>query len=444
MWVDPESGDGQIQLDLFMDGDGDDAYNSSKNSKDARIRSLKKSWSEMEMAHDLWNELDGFDLTYEKYGNKSFPVGSLESCRNRLSGQKVVKFWITLYKDKKVSKTTAFIDYIKLADQIISFEPLEREAVKDGPSSVSPGSTIIYTITYGNNLLEPVDLVVREDYDTATSFVRADPQPDPGTTNTWTIRGLSPGKHGQIVVRLITARPSCRAEIRGEVSGRGFTAVHEDLSTDVKSYEVTNRVTLSCSKFTITASVTTAVRPIKGSILNYDLHGSGLYHSQELLGYSPTKIFAYREIEGCSAPARSNISLCPLEFKGSWYARQLWENRVRDLSWSESYRGASLLNLSSRTQLTRSLTYQETSSRFFGLAERSSLLNGAVLVQQFAGNYTLKSKATAKWSSKSPVKNKAWLDFCPEDEGAKGEEEGDKEEEDREKNDEKKDDEKEK
>lgn len=435
MWVDPESGDGQIQLDLFMDGDGDGAYNSSKSSRDARIRSQKKNWSEMGMVFDEWNELDGFDLTYEKYGNKSFPVGSLESCRERLSGQKLIRLWITLYKDKNVPKTAAFIDYIKIADQIISFEPLEKEAVKDGPSSVAPGSTIIYTITYGNNLLEPVDLVVREDYDFATSFVGADPEPDPGTTNVWTIRHLPPGEHGQIVVKLITAKPSCKAEIRGKVSGRGFTTVHEDLSTDVESYDVTNRVTLSCSKFEITASVTTAVRPVKGSILNYDAHGSGLYHSQELLGYSPTKIFAYREIECSSAPVRSNISLCPLEFKGSWYARQRWENRVKDLSWSESYYGTSLLNLSSRTQLTRSLTYQETSSRFIGLADRSSLLNGASLVQMYAGNYTLKSRATAKWSSKSPVKNKAWLDFCSEDEGQKGEEDEDKEE-----NDEKKDD----
>jgi len=415
MWVDPESGDGQIQFDLFMDGDGDGSYD-SKDSNDTRIRSLKESWSERGMLFDEWNELDGFDLTYEKYGDKGFPVGSLESCRERLSGQKVVKLYITLYKDKNVPMTSAFIDYLKIADQIISFEPLEKEAIKDGPASVSPGGTITYTITYGNNLLEPVDLVIREDYDPATSFVKADPEPDPGTTNVWTIRGLSPGKHGQIVVKLATTKPSCKAEISGKVSGSGFTSVREDLSTEVQSYDVTNTVTLACSEFNITASATTAVRPIKGSILNYETHGSGLYKSQELLGYSPTKIVAYREIVGSSAPEWLNISLEPLVFRGSWYARQSWENKPRDLSWSESYYQARLLNLSFRTQLTKSLTYQETASHFIGMADRNSLLNGATIVQMFAGNYTLKSKATAAWSSKRPSTSKSWLDFCSEDE----------------------------
>jgi hypothetical protein len=420
MWIDPESGDGQIQLDLFMDGDGDGSYN-SKDSNDTRIRSLKESWSRRGMISNQWNELDGFDLTYEKYGDKGFSVGSLESCRERLSGQKVVKLYITLYKDKNVPKTSAFIDYIKIADQLISFEPLENEAIKDGPTSVSPGSTITYTITYGNNLLEPVDLVVREDYDPATSFVRADPEPDPGTTNVWTIRSLPPGKHGQIVVKIATAKLSCKAEIRGKVSGSGFTAVREDLSTDVQSYDVTNTVTLTCSEFNMTASATTAVRAVKGSILNYEAHGSGLYNSQELIGYSPTKIVAYREIASNSAPVWLNISLEPIVFQGSWSARQRWENKPRDLSWSESYYQARLLNLSFRTQLTKSLTYQETSSHFIGLADRDSLLNGATIIQMFAGNYTLKSKATAAWSSRRPSTSKSWLDFCSEDEASETE-----------------------
>lgn len=426
MWVDPESGNGEIQLDLFLDGDGDGSYK-SKNPKDTRIRSLKESWSDRGMLFDEWNELDGFDLTYEKYGDKGLPVGGLESWRERLSGQKIVKLYITLYKDKSVSKTSAFIDYITIAGQIISFEPLEKEAIKDAPASVSPGKTITYTITYGNNLPESVDLVVLESYDPATYFVMAYPEPDPGTNNIWTIRSLPPGEHGQIVVKLATAKPSCKAEIRGRVSGSGFTSVHEDLSTNVQGYDVTNRVTLTCKKFNITSSATTTVRPIKGSILSYEVHGSGIYHSQELLGYSPTKIFAYREIAGSSAPEWLNISLSPLVFQGSWSARQSWENKARDLSWSESYHQTRLLNLSSRTQLTKSLTYQETASRFIGLADRQSLLNGAATVQMFAGNYTLKSKATAAWRNKRPRKSKAWLDFCPDPDLPEVEEEGEEE-----------------
>jgi hypothetical protein len=45
MWVNPQVGDGDVQLELFLDGDGDGSYD-SHSSKDARIRSLKESWSE--------------------------------------------------------------------------------------------------------------------------------------------------------------------------------------------------------------------------------------------------------------------------------------------------------------------------------------------------------------------------------------------------------------
>ena len=75
MWVNPQLGNGKIQLDLFLDGDGNDSYE-SKNSQDARIRSISKSWSDLGMSHSQWNELDGFDLDFEKYGDKSVPIGS--------------------------------------------------------------------------------------------------------------------------------------------------------------------------------------------------------------------------------------------------------------------------------------------------------------------------------------------------------------------------------
>jgi hypothetical protein len=44
-----------------------------------------------------------------------------------------------LYKDQDknstIPETTAFIDYVKIGDEIISFEPLEDEDVKDGPKN---------------------------------------------------------------------------------------------------------------------------------------------------------------------------------------------------------------------------------------------------------------------------------------------------------------------
>ena len=69
MWINPQTGNGKIQLELFLDGDGDESYDSASSS-DLSLRSLQKTWSDLEMSYSQWNELDGFDLEYEKYGDK--------------------------------------------------------------------------------------------------------------------------------------------------------------------------------------------------------------------------------------------------------------------------------------------------------------------------------------------------------------------------------------
>ena len=101
LWVNPQSGDGKIQLDLLLDGDGSGSYD-SKNTQDARVRSISKSWSDLGMSYSQWNELDGFDLDFEKYSDKSVPIGCLEDFKSRLKGLGIVRIYITLYKDAKV------------------------------------------------------------------------------------------------------------------------------------------------------------------------------------------------------------------------------------------------------------------------------------------------------------------------------------------------------
>jgi hypothetical protein len=192
MWIHPQSGDGAAQVELYLDGDGDDSYD-SKNLQDARLLSRKKTWSEMEMSNLKWNELDGFDLEYDMYKDKTFLSKSLDACKSKLVDKNIVKIYLTIYRDSNGSNTSAFMDYIRISDEIISFEPLEEEEIKDGPASATPGGLMTYTITYGNNELQPADLIVKEDYDPRTVFIESYPPPDPGTTNTWTFPSLPPG-----------------------------------------------------------------------------------------------------------------------------------------------------------------------------------------------------------------------------------------------------------
>ncbi len=413
MWVKPQSGDGKIQLDLYLDGDGDNSYN-SHNSKDARVRSLRESWSEAGISLSQWSELDGFDLTFEKYQDKTFGSGGLEDFKSKLKGERLVRLYILLYKNGTVPTTSAFIDYIKIGDQIISFEPLEQEAIKKATKSISPGGQITYTITYGNNQLTPVDLVVKEQYDPRTSFIEANPSPDAGSKDVWTFRQLPPGAHGQIVIKVATIRPSCRAKIESEVSGMGYTSVNGLLSTDFGGSLITNRVTISASEFNITASAYTTVRPIEGSIVAYDEHGSGFYKSKEQLAYSPSSISISRQINGSTALATVNLSRSSIAIPGGWFASLRGENKIRDILWSDKYYHASLLNLSYRIQLSKAQSLLETSSRFIGMVDRTSQWTDIITDQRLAGDFTFKSKAAGKWSGMQISQQEAGLDCCPE------------------------------
>jgi hypothetical protein len=414
MWMNPQKGDGKVQLEFFLDGDEDDSYNSD-SLQDARLRSIRKAWSEIDMSSAQWNELDGFDLNYEKYNDKAFGIDSLENCQSRLRGEKIVRIYITLYKDANVPETSAFIDYIKIGDQILSFEPLETEEIKNAPHSVSPGSQITYTITYGNNLLEPTDLVVREQYDPRTFFVQAFPEPDFGTTNVWTFRHLPPGAHGQIVIKLATIKPSCRADFKGEVSGIGYTAARGLVSTDFPGYDVTNHVTITSGELNLTASATTGVKPIEGSILAYDDHGSGKYHATDVLGYSPSRILVSRDLNASWAPTTFDLPLRQILFQDNWHAGQQCENKVREVRWKERYYQSNFLNLSSRTELGKYLSYVNTQCRFDGLADRSFQGMDGEYDQRFSGNFTINSKTRAKWTRMHQTFQDPGLECCSEE-----------------------------
>ena len=343
MWIRPQSGIGSLQIEIRLDGNGDDRY--SSDSQDAKIVSLRKNWSEMDLSYSQWNELDGFDLDYEG-------SGSLDDFKDKLKGKRIVQIYITIYnKEKDGRETTTFVDYIKIGDEIISFEPLEKEDVKDGPSSATPGGLMTYTITYGNNGIDPVDLIVREDYDPQTVFIESYPPPDTGTFNTWTFPNLPPGAHGQIVIKMRTRKPAARASIDGRVSGKGLASTEGMLSTEFEGYLVTNNVHILAGEFNFSASATTRIRPIIGSTLAFGEHGSGDYQAEEKLTYNSVSINAERNILAGFSPVFVNLSRNSIPLRGDWSAKLRAENDNRDIRWSDRYYGAKSLNLSYRTQL---------------------------------------------------------------------------------------------
>ncbi len=393
MWIRPQSGSGSLQIEIFFDDN-------------TKILSLKRNWTELDMSNSKWNELDGFDLSYDD-------SESLDDIKDKLKDKRITKIYITVYNiNTDRLETTALIDYIKIGNEIISFEPLEKEDIKDGPSSATAGGLMTYTITYGNNGLEPVDLIVKEEYDPKTVFIVSYPPPDPGTFDTWTFPDLAPGAHGQIVIKMRSRKPAAKGIIDGRVSGKGLMSREGMLSTEFESYQITNNVHIMAGEFDFPASSTTRIRPIIGSTLAFGEHGSGDYQAEEKLTYNSVSISAERNILAGFSPCLVNLSLnrTPLLLKGDWSANLRALNDYRDIRWDDRYYEGKDLNLSYRTQLGKTLSYLEIAAQVQGLADRTAYWPGGFTDTHLAGNFTLAGKARWKWANKTISPEKEWLE----------------------------------
>ena len=148
------------------------------------------------------------------------------------------------------------------------------------------------------------------------------------------------------------------------------------LSTEFESYLVTNNVHITAGEFNFSASATTRIRPIIGSVLQYGEHGAGDYQAEEQLTYNSVSINAERNIL-----AGILSCLCqPLPKlhspEGEWSAKLRAENDYRDIRWSDRYYEAKSLNLSYRAQLGKTLSYLETTAQVLGLADRKRPVAG--------------------------------------------------------------------
>lgn len=414
LWVNPQSGIGAIKMNIYLEGDGDET----------KVTSLEKNWSELQMSYDEWNELDGFDLDYSR--DKSGNIYGLDGLKEDLQGKKIVKIFITFSsRDKSASEatpTSVFIDYVKIGDEVISFEPLEEEDVKDGPSSATAGGLMTYTITYGNNNLGPADVIVKEEYDPRTVFVSSYPPPDAGTFDTWTFSNLPAGAHGQIVIKMRTKRPSATAGIDGRVTGQGLSSTHGLLSTEFDSYLVTNNVHIQAGDFNFTDSAYTKIRPIVGSTLEYGEHGSGWYQSEEMLNYSSTSIRVKRKVFALASPVQINLSQKwrgrgsesgSIDVQESWSAALRAENDYRDILWRDRYWQAKKLNLSFTASMGKTLSTLETSAQVLGLADRTAVWPTGRAENHLSGDFSLAGTYRWKFANKSISAAKQELECCP-------------------------------
>lgn len=105
------------------------------------------------------------------------------------------------------------------------------------PDTVMPAGTLNYTISYGNKGSEGAhEVVIRENYDTKLEFLSADPVPDPGTTNRWTLGDLKKGESGVIRIRTLvksSASPGQQIINRADLTCRENVSASASINTIV-------------------------------------------------------------------------------------------------------------------------------------------------------------------------------------------------------------------
>ncbi len=415
MWIKPISGNGKIKIDIYLDGDGDGKCDTTHSQKDVKLSTDKIAWSDLGMENGSWNEMDAFDLAYDtttKDQNSKYKDTSLGEYRDLLKGMTVVKVWIRIYDGK--NGMSAYVDYLKMGSFVISFEPLEEEETKKGPRSVSAGSKIKYTITYGNIFDEPIDLKVVENYDSRTLFLEASPAPDPGSDNVWTISQLPPGEYGQIKVTMVTSKPKIDAEISGEVSGEGYADVKRAFSTERDGYLVTNKVDIYSDKINISAQTTTTVKPAEGNSIAFNEHGSGQYRSSESLGFTSSRLFMEQEMRAVQGASTISLYKSPLKYNASWYATHMVKNDVKKNFLSEKYLTARRISYSGSAGLTTTKSWMEGSSNFSGLAQYGSVWRNSETYGMLAGDFTVSSDIWGSYQNKTRYPSKDWLGCCLE------------------------------
>jgi uncharacterized repeat protein (TIGR01451 family) len=83
----------------------------------------------------------------------------------------------------------------------VIFGSISVTITKTGPTTANQGDDITYTITYKNEgTFSATNVVITETYPAEVEYVSANPEPDSGFDNKWTIGTLAPNGEGTIIV----------------------------------------------------------------------------------------------------------------------------------------------------------------------------------------------------------------------------------------------------
>jgi len=407
----PDAGNGRIEVRIYLEpGPG--------GGEETEIYG-NQSWNASEMGE--WTEFDATTIEYTKKSMKTYRT--LDEWIDELGGSIVVKVRIKL--SARGGGASCYIDLLRLAGEVATFDPLETKDVKDDEDNkVEQGYSIKYTITYGNSLMDEVTNVrVVEHYDPRTVFVEAYPAPDLGTNNVWTIPHLAPGEHGQIVIKVKTQTPKTKAEMTGSVSGTGFASVRRSMSTGLDEYNVINRVEIICDKFEMSGETSTLVKPFLGTEVAFHEHGSGQYWAEDRMVFNPSRIRMWRDMNATRAPTSIDLWGRTVSFNDSWSAGHLCEGRKEAVLFKERFSHGEALNLSAYADTSNSRSTSSRSSRltlesnasFAGIGDYEARQGSSITTSRMVGNFTVVNVNRVRDYMRKKYPSKQWLECCFEE-----------------------------
>ena len=398
MHIKPLTDSGYIYIELWFDGDGDGKW-TSDSEYDLKLFTSRNGVNGLGLEINEWIELDSLTLEYGR-SRANPPKFSMQEWIDETENLNLIRLYVRFETSSKKFPSEDAIwlfDYFSINGMIASFEPGEGPHEKEGkPSRISQGGKITYTITYGNDLLEPVtNLVIVEDYDPRMTFISADPPPDPGTNNVWTIGTLLPGAYGQSVVGMKMVKQNFVAEVEGEVSGEGFVSVRRRFTTNREPHLIVNQVRISCDQFERHGRVATPVKSIVGTTLSFAEHGSGRYRSEEVLSYGTSRMKMERSFDAVRVPAALALPLGrAITFDSCWSGSHLCIDEKRGSMIRERYLRADRLNSTGQAEVRSTRLRLSSESNFSGMAiyeiESHTEERDASITSVFDGSYSLK------------------------------------------------------
>ena len=263
------------------------------------------------------------------------------------------------------------------------------------PTTVAPGGIVTYTINCSNSgVANLTNVTITEDYPEGVTFISADPAPDPGTNNMWTIGVLSVGKFRTITIKVkVPDSRDITFTETGSVTGEGFVMVSKELSTEHDPYMLKNVVTIECAETDpVTASAFTTVSGVPGTSLEITEHGSGMYTSEEILNLETKNksIGLQKSTEAEYLPTSFNFSdSFSVNFTTLWKQDICSKNMVLGDAMHKKIKDATYIKDDTITEMGAYGTSMEFDSSFYGAAHIGAVSKDVTTSEDYIGEFEI-------------------------------------------------------